>query len=266
MNDAVLFDVQDDGTARVLLNRPRAANAVDPSIVAGMQSAVARCEDDPAVRVVVLGSTSPTVFCAGADLRMLAGGRVRELFPADGGFAGFVVAARTKPWIAMVDGAAIAGGMELALACDLIVCSPNARFALPEVSRGLAALAGGAQRLVGRIPAAAALDMILTGEPVDGVRAWQLGLASRVFPSTDLLDRTLDLARRIAAHAPGAVRDSLRVARHAIDHGAAAAWRLTPEVDAIRLASPEFAEGVRAFLEKREPRWPSPADGATQTS
>jgi enoyl-CoA hydratase/carnithine racemase len=260
MNDAVLLEVQDGGIALVRLNRPQAANAVDASVVAGMQAAVLRTEDDPAIRVVVFGSTSPTVFCAGADLRMLAAGRVGELFPVDGGFAGFVVAARRKPWIAMVDGAAIAGGMELALACDLVVCSPNARFALPEVSRGLAPFAGGAQRLAGRIPAAAALDMILTGDAIDGERAWQLGLASRLFASADLRDQTLAIARRIAAHAPGAVRDSLRVARHGIDHGVAAAWRLTPEVDAIRLASPEVAEGVQAFLEKREPRWSSTAD------
>jgi enoyl-CoA hydratase len=155
----------------------------------------------------------------------------------------------------MVDGPAIAGGVELALACDLIICSARARFALPELSRGLAPLAGGVQRLPARIGSAAALDMILTGEPMDGQRAWQLGLASRLAPSEELLAVTLATAAAIARNAPGAVRDSLHIARLASRLGEQAAWEITGEIERRRLQSPELAEGLRAFLEKREPDW-----------
>lgn len=237
------------------LHRPRAANAVDGPMTEGLARAVHDTEADDEVRVVLLRSSHPTVFCAGADLPTIAQGLKHRLFPSDGGFAGFVRAKRTKPWIAVVDGAALAGGMELALACDLIVCSPNARFALPEVSRGLSALAGGVQRLPGRIPASVAMDMILSGEPIDGTRAWQLGLASRLVPSGELMDAALAVARAVAGNAPGAVRDSLRMARLSLLNGEEAAWVSTPLAELDRMNSPEATEGVRAFIDKRAPSW-----------
>ena len=241
--------------ALVTLHRPQAANAIDVAATAGLRDAVRATEEDRQVRVVVLRSGHPRVFCAGADLPTIAAGRTRELFPEDGGFAGFVRARRSKPWIAVVDGAAVAGGLEIAVACDLLLCSPAARFSLPEVSRGLAPLAGGLQRLPGRIPTAAAMDMIVTGEPVDGTRAWQLGLASRIAPSADLIALALATAAAIASNAPGAVQDSLRMARLALARGEEAAWNATPQVEAERLRSSEVDEGIRAFREKRPPSW-----------
>lgn len=241
--------------AVVSLHRPRAANAVDGLMTDGLARAVDATEAEGETRVVLLRSSHPTVFCAGADLPTISEGRRHQIFPPNGGFAAFVRAKRTKPWIAVVDGAALAGGMELALACDLIVCSPNARFALPEVSRGLSALAGGVQRLPGRIPASVAMDMILSGEPMDGTRAWQVGLASRLAPSGELMDAALAVARAIAANAPGAVRDSLRMARLSLSVGEEAAWASTPLAEQERMSSPEATEGVRAFIEKRAPSW-----------
>lgn len=242
--------------AVVTLYRPEAANAIDVAATAGLGGAVHTTEADGQVRVVVLRSGHPKVFCAGADLPTIAAGRTQELFPADGGFAGFVRKHRTKPWIAVVDGIAMAGGVEIALACDLVLCSPEARFSLPEVSRGLAPLAGGLQRLPGRIAAAAAMDMILTGAPIDGTRAWQLGLASRIAPSAELMALALASATAIAGNAPGAVQASLRMARLALTFGEEAAWSETPRAEQERLHSGEVDAGLRAFLEKRPPSRP----------
>ena len=258
--DRLLVTHEDDGCVLLRLNRGDAANAVDPLMTAALREAVAWTEADPRVRVVVLGSAHPTVYCAGADLQTVATGNVAELFPAEGGFAGFVRARRHKPWIAMVGGAALAGGLELALACDLIVASTAARFGLPETSRGLAALAGGVQRLPVRIPAAVAMDLILSGQPIDGQRAYQVGLTSRVTEPCDLLATSLGLARTIAGLAPGAVRDSLRAARTALHLGEQAAWELTPALEQQRLNSDEFKEGMRAFAQRRAPVWPHEED------
>jgi enoyl-CoA hydratase/carnithine racemase len=156
----------------------------------------------------------------------------------------------------MVGGAALAGGFELALACDIIVASTAARFALPETSRGLAPLAGGVQRLPLRLPAAVAMDLILSGQPIDGQRAWQVGLVSRLSEPAELLTTCTTLAADIARLAPGAVRDSLQAARTALHHGEQAAWDLTPTLEQHRLASEEFREGTQAFVQRRLPVWP----------
>jgi enoyl-CoA hydratase/carnithine racemase len=244
-----------DGCVLLRMNRVDAANAVDASMTAALQQALVWTEADPGVRVVLLGSAHPAVYCAGADLHTVATGRVAELFPVEGGFAGFVRASRRKPWIAMVGGAALAGGLEIALACDLVVASTDARFGLPETSRGLAALAGGVQRLPLRVPAAVAMDMILSGQPIDGQRAFQVGLISRLTAPADLLAASVALARTIAEQAPGAVRDSLCAARTALHLGEQAAWDLTPALEQRRLNSDEFREGMRAFVERRAPVW-----------
>jgi enoyl-CoA hydratase/carnithine racemase len=254
--DGLLVEHVADGCVLLRMNRKDAANAVDLSMTAALQHALVWTEADPRVRVVVLGSAHPNVYCAGADLHTVATGRVAELFPVEGGFAGFVRASRRKPWIAMVGGAALAGGFEIALACDLIVASTTANFGLPETSRGLAALAGGVQRLPLRVPAAVAMDMILSGQPIDGQRAFQIGLISRLTAPADLLVASLALARTIAKQAPGAVRDSLCAARTALHLGEQAAWDMTPTLEQRRLNSDEFKEGMRAFVERRAPVWP----------
>ena len=234
--DPLLVEHVADGCVLLRMNRKDAANAVDATMTAALQHALAWTEADPRVRVVVLGSAHPFVYCAGADLHTVASGNVAELFPVEFGFAGFVRASRRKPWIAMVGGAALAGGL--------------------ETSRGLAALAGGVQRLPLRIPAAVAMDMILSGQPIDGQRAFQVGLVSRLTAPADLLAASLSLARTLAKQAPGAVRDSLCAARTALQLGEQAAWDMTPTLEKRRLNSDEFKEGMRAFVERRAPVWP----------
>lgn len=253
----VLVSDLGQGVWRVSLNRPRAANAVNGALTRALVDIVREAESNDAILAVILASSQPGIFCAGADLPTIAAGRVSELFPQSGGFAGLVRSVRRKPWIALIDGPAIAGGMELALACDLIVCSTRARFSLPEVTRGLAALAGGVQRLPSRISAQVAFDMLLTGEPIDGHRAYQLGLASRIAQPEEVETLALSVARAICRNAPGAVRDSLASARCALTQGEEAAWAVTPKFERSRLESAELQEGIQAFLEKRGPRWGS---------
>ena len=138
----LLFEVVDDHIAVVRFNRPQARNAIDGATALALSAAVERIESDPALRVAIMASSTPGMFCAGADLKVVAAGRTAELRPNDGGFGGFVDALRDKPWIAAVDGPALGGGTELCLACDMIVSSPGTRFGLPEVKRGLIANGG----------------------------------------------------------------------------------------------------------------------------
>jgi hypothetical protein len=141
----------------VTLRRPEARNAINAEVVATLGRLVQQLEADPEIWVVVLTGAGGQAFSSGADLKEVAAGRIDSLWTAEGGFAGFVAADRTKPWIAAVDGFALAGGCELALACDMIVASEDASFGLPEVTRGLIPAAGGAYRLPRALPRALAL-------------------------------------------------------------------------------------------------------------
>jgi enoyl-CoA hydratase/carnithine racemase len=249
--------------AIVMLNRPAARNAVDPGLAHGLAAAVAATEADPAIRAVVLAAaTAPTreghgraVFCAGADLKVVAAGGADSLWSPEGGFAGFVDAPRAKPWIAAVDGLALAGGCEIALACDLIVAGEAAGFGLPEVKRGLIAAAGGLYRLPRALPRAVALELILTGDVLDAPRAAALGLVNRLVPAGRARDAALDLAQIIAGNAPAAVRESLALARLAADRPEAES-RAASAAARLRIqATDDYREGPRAFVEKRPPLW-----------
>lgn len=252
---SVLLERIDEHVALVTLNREQAGNAVNAAVARELEQVVKATEADPDIWVTVLAAAGSKVFCAGADLKEVAAGRAERLMTRDGGFAGFVRAPRTKPWIAAVDGLALAGGLEIVLACDLRVAAENAKFGLPEVKRGLIALAGGLYRLPRAIPQAFALEMILTGDNIDARRAHELGLINRLTIPGGAQDEALALARAICANAPLAVRESLQIARQAtaladeqLDQLGGAAWtRLT--------VSEDFKEGPRAFIEKRAPSW-----------
>lgn len=245
-----------DHLAVVTLTRPEARNAVSPEVAQGLEAAVDATEADADIWVVVLTGTGAEAFCAGADLKAVSAGRGAGLRTERGGFGGFVHRARSKPWIAAVNGAAFAGGCELALACDLIVAAPQARFALPEVKRGLIASAGGLYRLPRALPPVVAREMILTGDPIDAARAHALGMVNALAPTAEaLLDTARALAARVTANAPIAVRESLVVARQAFDLDDAALARLSGECQERNMASEDFKEGPRAFIEKRAPRW-----------
>jgi enoyl-CoA hydratase/carnithine racemase len=244
------------GVAVVTLDRPQARNAIDAASARALAAHVRAIEDDPAIRVVVLTGAGEQAFCAGADLKELAAGSAPgERSTADGGFAGFVFARREKLWIAAVNGAAVAGGFELVLACDVAIASTAARFALPEVKRGLAATAGGVWRLPRAIPRGVALEMIATGDAIDAQEALRLGLVNRVVDPAQLMPEALGIARRVAANAPLAVRASLALARRAADaDDATLRAEAAPNALAV-LASDDAREGPRAFAERRAPLW-----------
>jgi enoyl-CoA hydratase len=195
------------------------------------------------------------VFCAGADLKAVAAGRAGELETKRGGFGGFVRRDRTKPVIAAVDGPALAGGTELVLACDLVVASSAASFGLPEVKRSLVAAAGGLFRLPRALPPAIAMEVALTGDPISAERAAHFGLVNQIVDPGSALTAAKALAARIVANAPLAVRATLQVMRAALSADDERLWHLTRTAMFGVAASEDFAEGPRAFIEKRPPEW-----------
>lgn len=240
---------------RVTINRPEQRNSVSVKVAQGIAAAVREAEEDANIRVVLLAGVGEKSFCAGADLKEVAAGRGRELATAGGGFAGFVEAQRRTPWIAVVDAPAYGGGVEICLACDMVVASTRAGFALPEVARGIIAGAAGVFRLPRRIPAAVANEMLATGKSVSAERAHALGLVNRLTQPGRAIDEALLLAEEIAANAPLAVQASLALARQAFDLDESALFdAMRTEVGAI-LASSDAKEGPRAFVEKRAPVW-----------
>lgn len=251
--DPILY--QRDGHVAILtLNRPEQRNAVNGAMTRQWEQLIAQTEADNEVRVVVLAANGPT-FSAGADLKEVAAGRMAELATPSGGFAGFVESVRAKPWIAAIAGQALGGGLEVALACDLIICSDESRFGLPEVKRGLFAGAGGIYRLPRAIPRAIALEMIATGEPIDAARAYALGLVNRLVSADAVLPEAVAMAHCIAANAPLAVRASLAIARKAPERTEAESIADCRDALHALMQTEDFAEGPRAFAEKRAPLW-----------
>lgn len=258
MADPVLYDVR-ERVAVITLNRPEARNAVNRDVAAGLEAAVDRLEADPEVWVGVLcadtGAQERPVFCAGADLKVIQeAGDASPLHTERGGFAGYVFRERTKPIVVAVDGLAVAGGLEIALASDIVVATTRSAFGLPEVKRNLVAAAGGLFRLPRAVGTAVAMDVVLTGEPISAQRAYDLGLVSRLVEPGQALDEALRVAAQIVESAPLAVRASRRVVRESLrddDELRALSARLLSEV----LDSSDSAEGLAAFAEKRAPQW-----------
>ncbi len=243
-----------DRVGIIRLNRPEARNAVNGDLANGIESGLDEFEADDTIQAVVLTGNGP-VFCAGADLKLVAVGKGAEMATARGNFAGIVRRDYSKPLIAAVNGPALAGGFEIMLACDLVVAAEDSRFGLPEVKRGLFAAAGALVRLPNRVPLALATEMAITGDPIDAPRALQLGLVNRVVPADQVLDEALALAARIAANGPLAVKNTLRMVREAGDLGEDAAWTRNFELAMEVFASKDSIEGATAFAEKREPKW-----------
>ncbi|MEN3279356.1 MAG: hypothetical protein V7607_496 [Solirubrobacteraceae bacterium] len=254
-HEKVLFERR-GRIALFTLNRPDQRNAVDPDVTRLMNERVVEFEADDDLWVGVVTGAGDRAFCAGADLKAIADGQLSGIVDGEPyGFAGLVRGTRHKPVIAAVDGPALAGGTELAIACDLIVASERARFGLPEVRRGIIAGAGGLQRLPQLIPPMRALELILTGRPIDAAEAHAIGLVNHIVPAGEALPRALELAEAIAANAPISVRESLAVARVAIGGSEAAAWARADEAWPRILGSEDAAEGPRAFAEGREAVW-----------
>jgi enoyl-CoA hydratase/carnithine racemase len=258
MSDAVQYS-SSDRIGVITLNRPQARNAVNREVAVGIEAAVDRLEDDPEVWVGILcsntGDQDRPVFCAGADLKVInEAGDAATLDTDRGGFGGFVYRERTKPVVAAVDGLATAGGLELVLAADIVVATTRSAFALAEVRHNLIAAAGGLFRLPRAVGQAAAMDAILTGEPIDARRAFDLGLVSRLVDPGAAFDEAHRVARRIASSGPLAVQASRRVVLAASQDDQTLKLlgeKLLQEV----LASEDSKEGLTAFIEKRPPEW-----------
>jgi enoyl-CoA hydratase len=245
---------QRDRIGLIRLNRPDARNAVNADVANGMEAAIDRLEDDPDTWVGVLTGEGP-VFSAGADLKAIAAGQGNELGTARGGFGGITRRARTKPIIAAVDGPALAGGCEIAIACDLIVASTAAVFGLPEVKRSLAAAAGGLFRLPRMLPRKVAMEIVLTGDPITAERAYEFGMINQLVEPGQAVTAAMALAERICANAPLAVRESRAVVMAIDTEDDNTLWRMSNRALANLMATEDFAEGPRAFIEKRPPQW-----------
>jgi len=239
------------------LNRPEARNAINPETSREIEAALDEIEADRDVWCVIITGTGP-VFCAGADLKVVAAGRGVDIMTERGGFAGFVQREMTKPVIAAINGVALAGGFEITLACDLVVASEDAMFGLPEVQRGLLASAGGPIRLAQRVPLAVALELTVLGEPITAARAHELGLVNRVVPAEQVLDVAMAMADRIIANSPTAVRGGRALVRAAADATDSEAWDLNRRIMREVGSSPDALEGATAFVEKRAPNWAPP--------
>jgi enoyl-CoA hydratase len=240
--------------ATITINRPEVRNAVNAEVANGIEDAIDRLEADDTIWLGILAAMPP-VFSAGADLKEIAAGRVADLSTKRGGFAGIVHRERAKPIIAAVDGPALAGGTEITLACDLIVASSAATFGIPEVKRCLLAGGGGLFRLPRKIPFNIAMELALTGDPIDARRAYHFGLVNHLCEPGGALDEARKLAQRIEANAPVAVRESRSVILAAAAADEATAWKLSGEAFRKVLASEDHKEGPLAFTEKRPPVW-----------
>ena len=255
MSNLVKYEKRDDHIAIVTLDRPEKRNAINAEIAAAMDKLVKATEADPDVWVVILTSSNDKVFCAGADLAEVAAGNGKKLYTGDGGFAGFVYNPRTKPWIAAAKGITVAGGLELCLACDMIVAADTCSFGVPEAKRSLIAGAGGVSRMPRRIPLAVALEMIATGDPISAERALAVGLINRVVPLDQVMDSAIALAQAITANAPLAVRAGIAVAKRASMLNDEDGQALADEALARLQTTEDYQEGPRAFVEKRAPVW-----------
>ncbi len=244
----------DGRTAIVTINRPEARNAVNGDVATGIEEAIDRLEADDDLWTGIITGVPP-VFCAGADLKVINAGRMADLTTRRGGFGGITRRARSKPIIAAVDGPALAGGTEIVLACDLVVASTTASFGIPEVKRSLAAAAGGLFRLPRKIPVNVAMECTLTGDPITAERAHSFGLVNQLVEPGAALGAALELAARIAANAPVAVRASRQVVIATTAGDEEDGWRRSDEAMAAAASSEDFKEGLTAFIEKRPPAW-----------
>jgi enoyl-CoA hydratase/carnithine racemase len=237
------------------IDRPEAANSIDLATARALSVAFDQLSDDNDVRVVVITGAGHRVFCAGMDLRAVQAGEADAINGVPGGFGGLVRRHFPHPVVAAVNGAAVGGGFELVLACDLIVAAENASFGLPEVRRGLIAASGGLVRIARRVSPVVASELALTGASITALEAQRLGLVNEVVPTGQALDAASALAGRIALNAPMALRATKKLLRASLDASEDELWRLNSVLSAEMQASEDAAEGAAAFSEKREPRW-----------
>ena len=236
----------------ITIDRPEARNAVNRAVAEGIAAALDELDDDDALAVGVLTGAGGG-FCAGMDLKAFVAGESPHV--EGRGFAGIVQRAARKPLIAAIEGFAVAGGFEVALACDLIVAARGARLGIPEVKRSLVAAAGALRRLPRRMPYGLAMELALTGDPIDAERAHALGVVNRLAEPGGAVDAALELAAAIARNGPLAVAATKEVLERQWEWSEEEFWPRQLEVTAPVFGSADAREGAIAFAEKREPVW-----------
>ena len=238
--------------ATITLNRPKAKNAVNLAVAKGIAAAIDELDSNKDIRVGIITGSGAT-FCAGMDLKAFITG---ELPMLEGrGFAGLVEALPKKPMIAAVEGFALAGGLEIALSCDLIVAADNSQFGIPEVKRGLVAAAGGLMRLPHQMPPRLAMELALTGDPMSAQRAVELGLINKVVAPGAVLEAAREYARTIVANGPLAVTVSKQIMLDSQDWSQQEMFAKQMEIALPVFTSKDATEGSVAFAEKRAPNW-----------
>jgi enoyl-CoA hydratase len=251
-DDAPVLTERRDGVLLITLNRPDARNAINLAVAEGIAAALDELDGDEGLSVGVLTGAGKG-FCAGMDLKAFVSGQ--RPWVADRGFAGIVRRPPSKPLVAAIEGFAVAGGLEIALACDLIVAARGAKLGIPEVKRSLVAAGGALLRLPRRIPYHAAMELALTGDPISSERAHELGLVNRLADPGAAVEEALRLAAEIAVNAPLALIASKRILQEQHDWPAAGMWERQSAISDPVFVSEDAREGATAFAEKRAPVW-----------
>jgi enoyl-CoA hydratase len=249
--DAVLTE-RHERVLVITLNRPEQRNAVNAAVAHGIAAALDELDGDPELSIGVLTGAGKG-FCAGMDLKAFVAGE--SPYAGDRGFAGITRRAAAKPLIAAIEGFAVAGGLEVALACDLIVAAQGARLGIPEVKRSLVAAGGGLLRLPRMLPRNIAMELALTGDPIDAERAHELGLVNRLAEPGQALEAALELAAAIADNGPLALAASKRILTESVDWPDAEFFDRQDAITRPVMASEDAREGATAFAEKRPPVW-----------
>ncbi|NNH70872.1 crotonase/enoyl-CoA hydratase family protein [Nocardia uniformis] len=251
MSDVVLVE-RHDAVQVVTINRPAVKNALDAAVAQAVAEAIDELDESGDLRAGVITGAGGT-FSTGMDLKAFLRGESPSL--PGRGLCGITITPPRKPLVAAVEGWALAGGFELLLACDLVVAARTARFGVPEVKRSLVARGGAAYLLPRRIPQAIALELLLTGEPIDADRAAEIGLVNRLTDEGEALDAAIELAVQIAANGPLAIAATKQIARSSGDWTLEEGWERQFAMSLPVFQSEDAAEGATAFAEKRPPVW-----------
>lgn len=241
-----------DGIQVITINRPQARNSINTVTAEAIGAAMDELDARADLTAAVITGAGGT-FCAGMDLKAFLAGE-KPSIPVRG-FAGIVEKPSDKPLIAAVEGYALAGGFEVALACDIIVAANNAKFGLPEVKRGLVAAGGGLMRLPQRVPYHLAMEWALTGDMIEAKEAYRASLVTHLTEPGDAMDTAMDVARRIAANGPLAIRATKQIIVQSTDWALAESFDKQREISLPVRESEDAKEGARAFTEKRAPNW-----------
>lgn len=251
----VLFESDTAGIALVTINRPDKLNALSGAVIAELRDTFERIERDPAIRAAILTGAGEKAFVAGADIKELASHSPAEMREAArrGQQTFRLLETSSKPTVAAINGYALGGGLELAMACTVRFASENARMGQPEVKLGLIPGYGGSQRLPRLVGRGRALELLLAGEPITAAEAHRIGLVNAVVPQAELLNYSRSWLGKVLANAPVAVALAMEAVDAGLDSGLEEGLRLEAASFGLCAATEDCREGTRAFLEKRKP-------------